>query len=597
MTTNKITVTDLDFTSIKSALIQHMKTALDANGDPIFTDYNYAASGLSTLMNLLAYNTHINALSANFLANELFLDTASKRSSVISLAKMFGYTPASRTAAKIKTTVTMSYPGGEVTSTTWNIPKGTQAMGVGEHNRFIFITRENQTMYWDAAQNKYVGNDILFYEGVLTQNTVTYNRNTPFVRVPNVHCDTTTLRVYVKEDETEEYNEYIHIQNVLEISDRTNCFFIQESINGGFEIYFGSNGFGYTPANGSTILLEYIVTNGAAGNNVTSLKFVAPLFENYSSFIILPSENGIVVGTSGGKDIESIESIRHNTINHYGTQNRAVTHIDYQTIIRSLNSINVYDVRCWGGETELPPKFNSVIVCVLPQFGDALIETDKTNIINALKEKSVTNMNIIFKQPDFIYITLSCIVRYDKYKLNISTFDLEQTAKTVINNYANEIYNFDGVFRDSVLTSNIVSSHQSIVSCELSVNLTKTVVVSIIPTPLDFSFNNELSTDFKQAAITSSTFYISAFDSPVLFKDNGLGIIDILNTNGDVVSAGVGTVNYSTGDVKISAVDIKTNNNAYMTFTGIPKFKDIASSRNHIIKVSNINRVQPQPTN
>lgn len=579
----------MDFDGIKAGLVNFLKTAKDENDQAIFTDYNFNASGLSTIVDLLAYNTHIQALMANFVANEMFLDTAAKRSSVVSHAKSLGYTPRSTTAAKIPMTVTMNDPTiqGGLRPATYMIPKGIVAMSASGNVSLMFTTTQAYVMNWDSVQSKFIAYDVLFYEGVFAINTITYDRASPYIQIPNKKCDTGTLRVRVKNNSGVSFIEYQKVSNFLSVADTTTCFFIQESAAGGFEIYFGDGYFGYKPPTGATVELQYIVTNGAIGNDVSNLS----LSSNLGAPAILNNQlnvDGDIIVATGGANIETIDSIKHKTLNHYGMQNRAVIPADYEALILEANMPNVKAVRVWGGEDDYPPQFNTVVICVEPKYGDYITQTDQNLIVNTLYPKSVGNMGFAFRNPEYIDLIINNTISYNPNTISISTYELESLAYNTIITYADSVSNFNSVFRSSNLISLLDAADPSVVSNNLQIRLAKFYrVFTNASNNITFSFNNTLSRDYYGATLVSTQFQIASFKGNVRFEDDRLGniIIRALDESNIIVNNAAGYVDYVAGAVTIYPITFSSLSSYQMKFTAIPQNTDIGTTRNYIVRV------------
>ena len=590
---NKLVVSNLDFGGIKDSLVAFMQTATDENDQPVFTDYNFSASGLSTIMDLLAYNTHIQALMANFIANEMFLDTAAKRSSVISHAKTLGYTPRSVSSAKILATVAKPDPYATAyIGSTYVLPQNTVVTSAADNVRLMFCTIQNYVMAWVPNYNntglgRYVGTDIVFHEGILNQNTVTYSTASPYINILNTNVDTSTLRVWVQDDNSSPFVEYQLVNSFLAIASTSTCFFIQESSTGGFEIYFGDGVFGYRPKNGAVVRMTYVAANGAIANNINTLQAVSD-----STLSIT-----VQLAAGGGAPLESIESIKRKALNHYGTQNRAVIPSDYEAIISESGITNVMAVRVWGGEDDLPPSYNTIVICVEPNVGEYIVKSDEDQITALLTPKAVGNIKFKFKDPQYIDIAISNQVTYNSSSISISTYELESKVALAIQTYAATVETFSGVFRASNLISILDEADVSILSNAMRITLTKLIrVFTKQAMPIVFSFNNALTRDYFEPAFISSTFEISSFTGTVRFQDDRAGNINIVSADATttVVSKNVGAVNYTSGEISISPVTIDAlldqSNIGQIKFTGKPVSQDVKTDKNFII------RIQPAQT-
>jgi hypothetical protein len=580
-TSNKLRISDLEFDSIKFGLVDFLRTR------PEFTDYDFSASGLSTIIDLLAYNSHYQALMANFVANEMYIDTAVKRSSVVSLAKSFGYTPRSINSATASINLTVSNVSGNPSSLV--LPAGTRFSTIVNTKNKIFSTIS--AISTNNSSNQYVFSNVPLYEGEYVTNTITWNGVDPTITIPNGNVDTNTLRVFVTENGSD--IEYVKNTNFLDIGSTTKCFFLQEGFDG-FEIYFGDGNFGAIPdatvQNPATIKMKYIVSSGSEGNSATVFSLASSLgagTENSSTLITTISS------ATGGKDAESIDSIKLQALNHFGAQNRAVIADDYTTIIKNLN-INTDAVLVWGGEDNDPPKYNTVFVCIKPAIGDAITSGDMAAITTALQSKAVANIKFDFINPEYIDLIVSCAVNYNQNLLTKSTYELEALVKeTILSFAASNLVSFDSVFRTSNLTSKIDLTDESILSNSITTKLMKSFVIEFNRAyEISAQFNNVLSTSQIEATVKSSQFYTNEFTSAVWMEDDKKGIINILSTINGVISIvkyNVGTVNYNTGDVYINPMVYTNLEGSQLKLYAQPADIDIYSKRNSIIRLTSNN--------
>lgn len=582
MKETKLRVADLDFDSIKSGLIEYLKTK------ETFTDYNFEASGLSTIIDVLAYNTHYQSLMANFLANEMFIDTAVKRSSIVSHAKALGYNPKSILASKASINVTITDIYGAPAS--WSIPAGTRFLTSINNQQYIFSTIKAYSANKNS-DNQYVFNDVEIYEGIYVTNILDWNGVDPTISIPNINCDLSTMRVWVFGDNFQ-YEEYNKATNLLTVDGTSKIYFTQEGFNGN-EIYFGDGVLGYKPnatvSSPTKVKISYINTHGAEGNN-------ALVFTLHSSLGSETTNSTIVLNTNyqsvGGANFESSSAVKLNALNHYSSQNRAVIADDFKTLITQAG-INTKAVLVWGGEDNNPPKYGTIVICVEPTVGDSLTQSDKDQIINVLQSKAVLNTNFEFVNPDYIDLIVDCRTKYDITMVNGTIFDLESKIKNTIIQYASDnLVSFSSSFRKSNLSSKIDLSDDAILSNMLYVKLLRNVVVGYVATDVSVSFNNILSTTSINPTITSNKFVVSDITQQVWIEDDRNGVLNYVATvNGEkqIVKSSVGTINYNSGELYLNKAQYTWIDGQYLSLIAQPDSDDIYSKKNSIIRLTTDN--------
>jgi hypothetical protein len=578
MTIQKIRVADLDFDSIKQSFIDYLKTTSE------FTDYNFQASGLSTILNVLAYNSHYQSLMANFLANEMFLDTAVKRSSIVSRAKELGYVPRSTRAAKAIVNVEFRSVFGNPSSLV--LPAGTTFIGKIDNNSYVFttITSYSATAVIEDTGLVYRFSNVEIFEGVLTANTFLYNPVDYTITIPNLDIDTTTLRVFVQTQNDSRVEEYQRNFNFLTIGPTDRVFFIQEGFNSYYEVYFGDNVFGYQPAANSKVEMNYLVTSGSEGNNATdfTLTYFPAGTESSTNTVTTVSIS------SGGMDREEEDLIKFNAINSYGTQNRAVVADDYKAlIIEGGGGFNVKNVLTWGGEDNIPPKFGTIMVCVQPLTGDSLTANQKSQIISLIKSKAVGNTRVEFVDPEYIDIVIKSTVVYDKSLLSVGTYELESEVIAAIIRYVNSsLSTFSNVFRLSNLMTDIDSTNTAILNNKTYVFIEKWVYPKLFTAySSSFSFMNPIN------SVYSTTFYDDVVPDQLHMEDDTVGNINVVYYSGSkkvIYKSNVGSVNYQTGNVQVDNVKISRYDNV-LKFIADPISQDIVSNRNVILRLQSSN--------
>ncbi len=436
MATNRLTVTDLDFDTIKT----NLKAYLQAQSE--FTDYDFEASGLSVLLDILAYNTHYNAYYLNMVANEAFLDTAVLRSSVVSHAKTLGYTPQSSTAPRA--IIDLTIPSGSNTSGSLTIPRG-----FNFRTNLLENTVYNYTVLDDVTVAK-VGSDFVYrnlniYEGDLISYDYTYNSTTnpkAVFPIPDANVDTSTIVVEVQVSSSNLTSDtYTLATDVLEVSSNSKVFFLQESQNGKFEIYFGDDYLGKKLTNGNIVNMSYLVTNGSVSNksnNFTATTSISP----YTTYTV-----SVVSQSAGGSEKETADSIKLNSTLQYATQNRLVTTKDYESYIKKVYGA-VDSISVWGGQEEIPPVYGKVFISIKPKTNYYLTEAEKTRIIDEIvKPKSIVAVDAEIRDPEYLYLKVVNKVLLDRKKTTLNDEQIKNLIRTAIFGYSDSNLNkFDSTF-------------------------------------------------------------------------------------------------------------------------------------------------------
>lgn len=572
--TSLIRLGNLDFADIKASIKKYLSEQTE------FTDYNFEGAGLTQLVNVLAYNAHYDSLSANFLVNEIFLDTAVKRSSVVSRAKELGYIPRSSRAATTNLTVSMSNITHQSNTSAVVLPAGTRFSTTINSDTFTFTTRQVITLN-ETFQNgiPVYTNSFDVYEGVLTQHTTVFDKSRNIISIPNLDVDTSTLKVEVWENGA--WVEYVQPQHFLSVNSTSAIYMVQEGFNG-FEIYFGDGVLGKIPTNGTNIRLTYVITSGVIGNGAINFTLMSNIDVVTPSTVIR-----IVAATasSSGQAQESIDSIRNNAKITFSSQNRAVTPDDYAAIALQ-NFPQILDVIAWSGSDNIPPQYGRVILCVEPVVGDTLLPNDKINVTKFLQTKGVGNIGISYVDPDYLNVIIKSVVKYNINTLQVGTYELQYIINAAITKYmTNNIQKFKGVLRYSQLLSAIDSADYSITGNETSILLSKVLGVNLYTkNNFLFSFSNSM----KAGTLSSSVYYDGITQNQLYLKDLNGGINVYYSSNGlDVLYlANVGTVNYTTGEVIISNLSVASLNSLSFNISMSPVSQNIYSSKNVILRLN-----------
>lgn len=459
---NNIQITNLDFDSIKNNLKTFMR------GQDKFKDYDFEGSGLSVLMDLMAYNTHYNAYYLNMVANEMFMDTAALRSSVVSHAKLLNYTPKSAQAP----TAFITLLSNNVTSSSLTLPKFTkfQSEAVDGVN-YTFITKDEITVNVD--NNVATFTDIEIIQGEPISLTFSYSSSSNpkqlFV-LPDTGIDTSTLVVQVQNSSIDlTINTYKLGQDVTGINGSSLVYFLQEGLDGSYEIYFGDNVLGSSLTDGNLVLVSYVVTNGTSSAGANNFVLMDTLGVGYNT--VTP-----IVQASTGSGKESIDSIKFNAPKHYSTQGRAVSKDDYISIINNNNlGYNFDSVNVWSGTDNDPPAFGQVFISMKPTGGYTMTQTQKDKITNfVIKPASVLTVEPRIVDPDYTYLNVISNVQYDQRRTNLTSEQIKSKVIASIQSFGNSTLNtFQSTFSLADLIVAIKNADPSITSNDCQVKIEK----------------------------------------------------------------------------------------------------------------------------
>ena len=426
---DRLRVTELDFDTIK----QNLKTFLNQQSE--FTDYDFEGSGLSVLLDILAYNTHYQAYYLNMVANEAFLDTALLRDSVISHAKVLGYVPYSKKAPNA--VINFVVNTNSTIESTLTIPKGFRFLSNDiDGVSYSFVTLDETTVTKSNTSFTFI--NLPIHEGQIASYSFNHNSATnpkQIFTLPDTEIDTTTITVSVQPSSTNTQTfVYTYVSDSSNTTTQSEVFYLQEGKNQKYEIYFGDDVIGKKIPDGSIVNVTYLVTNGTAANKANNFVATNPLTDSLNNsqanFLIAS-----VTEASGGTERESVDNIKFAAPLQYTTQNRLVTFKDYEAYIqKSYSSID--SVSVWGGEDETPPKFGIVYIALKPKTNYYLSDLEKQKIIDEIvKPKAIVAIQTVVRDPDFLYLLVSSRVVYGANKVAITPEQLKTAIRNSILNY------------------------------------------------------------------------------------------------------------------------------------------------------------------
>jgi len=501
MASNRLQVTDLDFDTIKTNLKNYLQ------GQTEFTDYDFEGSGLSVLLDILAYNTHYNAYYLNMVANESFLDSAVLRDSVVSHAKLLGYVPQSTTSAKA--IIDLTIQTGNNIADSLSLPRG-----FSFKTNLIDNTIFNYVLLEDVTVDK-VGQDFNFksleiYEGQIVNYQYVYNQTSNpkgVFTIPDINVDTRTIKVSVQSSTSNlSSSVYTLATDILDVTGESKVYYLQEGKNQQYQIYFGNGSVGKALNDGAVININYLVTNGVDSNKSANF-VVSSTLENITTYSVLT-----VAESSGGSNRETIDSIKTNSITGYATQNRLVTVKDYESYL--LKNYPVADsISVWGGEDEIPPVYGKVFISIKPKDGYFITSSEKQTIIDELiKPKSIISVQTEIRDPEYLYLKLYNRVKYDKRKTLYNEEQLKNNIKNSIFSYSDlNVSKFGSTLVLSKLQDSIDSVDvNSIIGSETSLRLEKRITPTLNSSTTYFvNFDAKLSRGTILNRLTSSEFTIN----------------------------------------------------------------------------------------
>jgi len=584
MATN-LNVTELDFADIKNNLKNFLKQQTE------FNDYDFEGSGLNVLLDVLAYNTHYNALNAHYSLNESFLDSAQIRGNVVTRAKLLGYTPRSVLSPRAKVDLVVNIAGETGTiPTTLLLAKGTKLNTVVSGEEFQFVVLENQTA--TLAGTLYTFNDVTIVEGNIRELKYRVDNdieNQKF-QLSDFDADTSTLRVRVQaNEESTAFDVYTKFETLRGVDSTSKVYYLQENPGGYYEVYFGDGVTGFKPTNNNIVTVDYVTTKGTESNGANSFTMVDSIggFANIS--VTLDT------AASGGAEEETMESIRFNAPLTFISQNRAVTADDYASIIKKEFS-NIDSISTWGGEDNDPPDYGRVYICIKPLLAETLTTAEKTSITGAiLKGKNVVSITPQIVDPNFTFLELDVSFKYNPNLTDRSSVELQSVVRDTITDYNfNNLNKFDGVFRHSQLTRNIDNSDPAILNTTVRPRMFQNI------TPVNNALNNfslSFSSPFFQSG-NSTAFLISSSAFKINNVDHFFGdepITDSTKRNVivyKVVNDVNTTVIKSAGEIDVDKGTIVLNNFTPdavtpIKITVLPNSLDLGPKRDQLISIDN----------
>jgi len=593
-TEKRLDVTDLDFDDIKSNLKTFMRNQSD------FTDYDFEGSGMSALLDVLSYNTHYLAMNMNMVANESFLDTASVRSSVVSHAKTLGYIPNSARAPIAYVNVTLNNFG---TLSSATIPVGTVFTTVIDDINYQFVTVAEYTS--QVVNGVLTFSNIPIYEGTYITNRYTVDTKNVDQKfyVNDANGDTTTLIVDVFDNASATSSTtFTQALDNTQVKSDSDVYYLQESVDGKFEIYFGDGITGKALSDGNIVRMRYVVTNKTKANGASNFTTSATIST------ITDITTATVSAASGGAEKESIQSIKFNAPLDYAAQGRAVTVNDFKAIVPKVYA-NAKSVQVYGGEDNDIPVYGKVYISIVPTTG-SITAAAKNQIVKDLKETySVASVTPAIIDPEYTKLRLGITFTYNSKNTIKAKETLESNVLTTVTNFnTNNLTNFDSAFRHSAFTRLIDETDDAITSNITTVNLSKDFTPTLnSSTKYTVPFSNALYNPHSGhdsdagGILSSSGFKISGNTNEMFLNDDGMGnvrmyyIVD--GTTKTYQDSTAGTIDYVNGQVVLTSLNITEISNVDgVASTKIrlivkPESNDIIAVRNQVLEIDLSNSV------
>ena len=587
----RLEVTDLDFDNIKNNLKVFLKQ------QDQLTDYDFEGSTMSTLLDVLAYNTHYNAVYANVLANEMFLDSADLRNSIVSHAKHVGYTPRSATAPVAYLNVTVN----GATGSTLTAARGTTFTTTVDDVSYNYIVKDATTI--TPTDGVYTFSSLPVYEGTLVTNKYTVDTSNADQRflIKNDLADTTTLKVTVQNSASDSTtNTYTLSTDLADVTSTSKVYYLEGAEDNQYEVKFGDGVLGAALSTGNIVTLSYIVTNAEESNGASSFSLSGNL-GGFSNVTITTATN-----SANGAQPETPDSIRFNAPRQYASQNRTVTAKDYESKVKSIFT-NAQSVQVWGGEDNDTPVYGRVYISIKPVTGATLTEAKKTDIITQLKDFNVASVTPVIQDPETTSLQLNVNVKYDAKATTKTTDSIKSLVSSAITTFnTNNLGQFDGLFRHSKFIETINKVDTAILSNITTVKMHKSFTATTSgATTYTIKYNNAFYNPHSGhnasagGVLVSSGFKINGDTTNEYFLDeDGAGNVRLYYLVGQTrtyTNNTLGTIDYTNGTITLNSLFITEVSNVdgatstAVRLTVIPNSVDIIPVRNQVLEIDETN--------
>lgn len=573
--------TELDFDQVKDNLKAYL-----ASQDR-FKDYDFAGSNMNVLLDLLAYNTFQNNFYTNMALSEMFLDSAQLKDSIVSHAKELNYLPGSRHSAQATLDISLSVPNAPKNVV---IPRNTKFVAKCGNRTLNFFNEDAITV--DNVNNLFSVSGVSVYEGTNIREVYEVTSTEDKFVLTNDTVDTNSIRVYVRDNTTEGSNtrEYKVSPNIFGVSSTDEVFYIQASQDDKYEVTFGNNTFGKSPAIGNVVEIEYRITSGEGANGAKNFSAANPI-SGYTAVVttVSPAE--------GGTERETNESIKFFAPKSIQVQDRAVTERDYEIILKN-NFSEIQAVSVYGGEELNPPRYGRVVIAVDVKNADGVSETNKEKYRRFLEDRSPIGIEPIVVSPQFMYVDVVTEIFYNIEKTNQSSADIVSKVEAAIQAYSDsKLADFKKTFRESPFRTAIDASDDSIISNQTSILAIMPINPELnVNSSFSLEFNNEifqeqalLDTDNLASyryGIKSSSFTYNG--SNAFIHDDGKGKLHIMTSTGTgfvYLKRNIGIVDYTSGLVTISDLNVSAFDGAEIRVFGRIVSEDITAPKDRILSI------------
>jgi hypothetical protein len=589
-----VNFSNLDFSQIKTSLVEYLRS--NSN----FTDYDFEGSNLSSIIDVLAYNTYITSYNANMVANEVFIDTATLRENVVALARNIGYLPRSRKAAKSIVSFFVDASNILPTPASITLKKGTVASSTAVFGNQSFVFSILEDISVPVADGIASFNNIEIYEGVLLEKNYTYSSfdpNQKFI-LPNSGIDTNLISVRVRNTKTSNIGpKYSFADNLFDIDSESKVYYLQEISDERYQIIFGDGIFGKSLREGNYINTNYIVSNGDSANGVNQFTFSGKLtYTRNSTEYTITSGISLIsaeLPASGGEVIESVNSIKNFAPRMYATQDRALTSSDYEVLIPAKIYPETESISVFGGEELNPPQYGKVFISIKPRYGDFLSNLIKQNIKTKLKKYSVAGIVPEILDLKYLYIEVNSNIYYNSNSAPSSSY-VSTLIQQNVQKYSesNELNKYGARLKYSKFLKVIDESHDSITSNITTIQMRRDLkITSNALVEYSIGFGNEFYIKSMNGYnIKTSAFRVDGIGSDVYISDipntdqetGELFLFSVPNINSTspfIVKRGIGTINYKKGIITINPINIlsgKTKDGqTIIEVSGCPKSNDV----------------------
>lgn len=603
MANSSLILSSLDFNTQKANFKEFLKS------QSVFKDYNFDGSNMNVLLDVMSYNTYLNAFYLNMIASEMFLDSSQKFDSIVSHAKELNYVPRSAAASVANVSFIAEDITGELNGRL-SIPKGTKFFGYNSNSSYTFVTRENQTYL--SPNSTFSIENLQIFEGAYFKDSYVVNYDTENQRfvISNQNIDISTIEVNVIENNGANTTVFNKAETLFGLDSQSAVFFLQGCENNQYEIVFGDGLFGRKPLNGATITVEYIVTNGIDGNGVEKFTLLDIIGTPSGGTLIVEVVN-TVTGSLNGANQENIESVRFRAPRYFATQQRAVSSDDYSSLILSKFGGQIDDVVIYGGQELEPKQYGRVVVCVKPVNSTIAPDYLKDQISEYLKDYIALPNRVIISEPQYFYLDVTSVVQYNKAATIKTSSDIRNdVVANMLTFSSSHLQKFGADFRYSKFVSHIDEVNSAITSNNTKVKIIKRISpLPYFATSYSIDYNNAPELEgiydglvFPDERVFNSTLftyvdeegieYERAFleDEPIAATPlfGRINVYHTVNNKKLLIKSDIGNICYGTsangpaGRVTIRNLKVTYDNNAISLYL-TPAEKDVIANKNMVI--------------